>query len=134
MDIDEFILQAIINNNLLSLEYDIQQELEHQILTEASASRSLSQKESLRDLFNNARAYLKLDGSSLSVDLTFLSVPKGMEEYADIIKSNSYIRIQTILTDKLANVLTLDESQEIIRNYVQDWAIENLRNAIGGIS
>ena len=133
MGIDDFILGAIIDNNLLSLEYDVQQILEHQILVEASASHTGTQMKYLKELFDRARAYLRRDGNSLSVELTFLSVPKGMEAYAETIRTNSLTMVQTIVKDRIEETMTLNESQEIIREQIQKWAVEELQNALGGI-
>ena len=133
MVIDDFLLGAIINNNITSLEYEVQQILEHQILVEAAASHTETQMKYLKRLFDSARAYLKVEGSTISVDFTFLSVPSGMEAYADTIRSNSTVMVETIVKDRLKEVMSLDESQEVIREQVKQWVVEQLQNSLGGI-
>ena len=134
MVINDFILEGILNKHMLSIEYDVQQILEHEILVEASASRTAAQKDSLKDLFDKARATIRTEGTSVSCSLSFLSVPKGMEEYAEILKQNSMLIVSTVLKDKISELVHFDDVQEEIRNYVKQWAIDQIRSMVGGVS
>lgn len=134
MAINEITLSGLISNNLLSMEYEIQQHFEHQILAEMSASRTSQQQSGLKQLLNNARAYLTCEGNNISLDLTFLDIPKGMEEYAETIKSNSIMVIEPRLNDMVTDTLNLSDVQEKLRDYVKGIVIEKLQGALGGVS
>ena len=133
MVIEDSLIQALILKNHLSLEYEIQQVLEHEIIAEASASTTVKQKNALKELLDRARANLKIDGSIISVELSFLSVPKGMEDYANMLKMNAVSKGLVILKNQLVNIFTLDDAEEYIRNHIKQYAIEQLRGSIGGV-
>ena len=133
MVIDDITLGGILSKNVLSLEYEIQQYFEHEILVEAAASQTKAQQDSLRELLNGARAYLQVEGCSVSLSLNFLNIPKGMESYADMLQANSISVIQPVLREKLEDMLSLDDAQEEIREQVKTWAISQLRSSLGGM-
>ena len=133
MAIDNYIITAILNNNILSMEYNAQQIFEHEIMTEMSASKTEAQKEGLQKLLENARVYLSVEGTSVLVDLVFLSVPKGFEEYADMLKANATTVIEVNLRDQLQESMTLDDSQKLIRDYMESYIKDHLQNLIGGM-
>lgn len=132
--ISESTIAGILSKNVLSMEYEIQQYFEHEILVEISASKSKQQQEGLEKLLKNARTYLSVDGCSISLDLHFLSIPKGMEDYADMLKSNASTVIEIRLKDTVSEIMNLDETQEVIRNNVKDYVIDYLQNSLGGIT
>lgn len=134
MVINDLVLAGILDKHMLSMEYEIQQVLEREILVEVSASRSAAQKKSLKDLFDKARAIIRTEGTSVSCSLSFLSVPKGMEEYAEMLRQNSTMIVSTVLKDKISELIHLDDVQEEIRNYVKQWAIDQIQSAVGGVS
>lgn len=134
MVIDDITLDGILSKNILSLEYEVQQCFEHEILVEAAASQTKAQQETLNELLNNARAYLQVEGNTVSMTLNFLNIPKGMEEYAEMLKSNSASFIQPYLKTMIEDTLSLDDAQDQIREQVKEWAISNLQSVLGGIS
>lgn len=139
MVIDDFVLSGILNKHILSLEYEVQQALEHEIITEASASITTAQKNGLRELLNKARATMKVgkdneQGTFVSCLFSFLSVPEGMEEYAEMLKKNSSTMASKILQDRISEIIHFDDVQEEIRSYVKQWAIDQINFAVGGIS
>jgi len=131
--IDESTIAGILSKNILSMEYEIQQYFEHEILVEMSASKSKQQKENLEELLKNARSYLSVDGCIVSLSLQFLSIPKGVEDYAEMIKSNSTAFIDVRFRNMISEIMSLDEAQEAIRNQVKEYAINYLQDAIGGM-
>lgn len=133
MVIDGQILSGVISNNILSLEYEVQQMLEHQILVEAGAAQTQAQKKGLEALYKSARAYLSCDGSKVSVSLTFLSIPEGMENYAEMIKGNAITVVQPYLGERLKDILSLDDAQNAIRDEIKQWAVNQLRGFLGGV-
>lgn len=133
MVIDDQVLSGIISNNILSLEYDVQQILEHQILVEASAAQTQAQRNGLEALYKSARAYLSCDGSEVSVSLTFLSIPEGMESYAEMVKGNAITVVQPYLKERLKDMLSLDDAQNVIRDEIKQWAVNQLQGFLGGV-
>lgn len=134
MIIDDFTISGILSKHVLSMEYDLQQYFEHEILVEMSASRTEKQKESLEELLKYARTYLSADGNQISLEVEFVSVPKGMEDYADMIKSNSMAIMELRLKDMVSDALQFDDVQEAIREQVKTWAISKLKETMGGVS
>lgn len=134
MVIDTLTLSGLISNNLLSMEYEIQQHFEHQILAEMSASNTVKQQNGLKQLLENARAYLTCEGDTISMDLSFLNVPEGMEDYAEMIKSNSLMILEPRLQDMVTDVISLDDVQNKIREYVKEQVIQKIQGVLGGVS
>lgn len=134
MAIDEFVLSGLINNNILSMEYNVQQIFEHQIKIEAAASNTKYQQDILEKLLDGARAYLSCEGNQISVELNFLNIPKGAEDYAELIKSNSVSIIEPRLQDLVMETFSLDDVQEQLRSYIIEEASGTIQNAIGGSS
>ena len=131
MDIDSSIVSGIISKNILSLEYEAQQMLENQIAVEASASKTKDQKDGLEELYKSARVYLSSEENEVYVSFSFLSIPKGMEDYADMIKSNAAMIIEPYIGDRIEDIFSLDEAQELIRNEIKQKIADELQNFLG---
>lgn len=134
MVMSDFFMEALINKNILSVEYEVQQMLESEIITEASACTTVKQKNVLKDVLDGAKAYLKVEGSAISIDLNFIYIPKGAEDYVDMLRSNASSKIKTIVKTKIMDMIALEDTESLIRDEIKTWAIEQLRSTIGGVS
>ena len=127
-------LGYLLTGYLESIEYECQYEFNHQIIAEASAAQSEETKEKLQALLNNTRVRLDVNGNSLSVDLFYLNVPEGMEDYAEMLEENARIVTEIRVKDMVEDYLEFSDVREKIYGYVNELVVDHLRSAIGGVT
>ena len=134
MDISNYIdLSQLLVGNMLAIEYEVQSIFQHEIMVEASAAKTREQKNSLQDLLSKARVVLDYDSTSVHVNLYFLEIPEGMENYADMIVTNASTVITPIIKETISDCLNMEDARNKVFDMVKNVVLEQVRDALGGV-
>ena len=134
MDISNYIdLSQLLAGNALAIEYEVQYELQHQIMVEASAAKTQEQKNALQELLNKARVSVVYSHNTVSVDMYFLDTPKELESYAEMLQANASLVITPRVKELISDCLNMDEARDYVYDLVKDAAINQIRSALGGV-
>ena len=83
---------------------------------------------------DNAIAIVDVKDNALVMDLSILSIPDEMKDYAELIRSNAKKVVVPRVSEKIRDTLTIGEARDIFFDYVKQYAVEQINNSLGGVS
>lgn len=134
MDISNYWdLSYLLTGYNATISFEVEQHLRNQVLTEMSASSTKAQQNSLSKLADGARANIEFYGDTISVDVYFVNIPKGMEDYAEMLKSNALSIIRVDLRETIRDCLNFSDVREKIFTSCRQMIISELSSKLGGV-
>ena len=138
MDIDSSIidLNYVVGPYILEIEEKCREILERDCQVEASASHSEDQQQRAAQLSKQARARVSFSGPEARLELYFMSVPEGSDDYAELFISNGYTMAQYVFSEAMQDAINQSDSQERLMELVGPQLKEQisnmLQNMLGG--
>lgn len=125
-------LQEILEANKKDVENYIVNELEAQAAAEASMAKDNETQEKYYQMASSGYAVVTFNDTSVTMIGRYADIPKGFEESAATLESNTDVRMQALADQFFNDILNSDEVKNKIADYVKPIVIEEISNTLGG--
>ena len=123
-------LHYIVGPYVFEIEERCREVLERDCQVEASASKSEEQQQRAGQLSKQARARVSFSGTEAHLELYFMSVPEGSDDYAELFISNGYTMAKYIFSEEMRDAINQSDSQERLMELVGPQLKEQISNML----
>jgi hypothetical protein len=133
MDIKINNLAEILGDQGFDMQSECRRYFEYEIMAEASAAQSETQQNKLSDLARQARAEVTISDNNISARLYYLSIPDGVDSYAEFILSNAYSVIKSRINDMVQDRLATADVKNRLAESCKEPIIQKIQEQLGGV-